>query len=71
LSRRVSINFFFEFTLRRQQSDSVPIICSKFATSVVDTIGKLPPGINDTDGKFAAGICNTGGISGKFYAGGH
>jgi hypothetical protein len=35
--------FAFKFTLRSQQPDIVPIICGKFAFSVVDSVGELPP----------------------------
>jgi hypothetical protein len=42
--------FAFKFTLKSQQHDIVPIFChgiidtnGKFAASVVDTGGKLPP----------------------------
>jgi hypothetical protein len=54
----IKINFFFKFTLRFQQSDSVPIICHR---GVID---KFATGINDTSGiggRFAAGVDDTGG----------
>jgi hypothetical protein len=38
-----------------------------FATSVVDTGGKIAAGIVDTGGKFATGINNTSETGGKIF----
>jgi hypothetical protein len=41
------------------------MLCSLFATGVVDTGGKFAAGIVDTGGKFATGINNTSETGGK------
>ncbi len=51
--------FFFKFTLRCQQSESVPL--PTLSTTPAVLVAKFAAGVIDTGGKFATVVVDTGG----------